>query len=155
MIKRSPRRHDRPREDGMTMMVVTHEMGFARRVAHRMVFVDGGQVVEEAPPERSRRREVGGVPGSSCRDPQSLTETTHETTAGSLFALGFVAVAAPALAETTWRRSPGWCADGRDAAWLAAIRLRQQDQRVGRVLDRSVEQAIKPAIERSSARRSG
>jgi ABC-type polar amino acid transport system ATPase subunit len=37
--------------DGMTMMVVTHEMGFARRVAHRVVFMDGGQVVEEATPE--------------------------------------------------------------------------------------------------------
>ena len=39
-------------KDGMTMMVITHEMGFARRVAHRMVFVDGGRVVEEAPPEQ-------------------------------------------------------------------------------------------------------
>jgi ABC-type polar amino acid transport system ATPase subunit len=38
--------------DGMTMMVVTHEMGFARRVAHRVVFMDEGQVVEEASPER-------------------------------------------------------------------------------------------------------
>jgi ABC-type polar amino acid transport system ATPase subunit len=38
-------------KDGMTMMVVTHEMGFARRVAHRVVFMDGGQVVEEAVPE--------------------------------------------------------------------------------------------------------
>ena len=38
-------------KDGMTMMVVTHEMGFARRVAHRVVFMDGGQVVEEATPE--------------------------------------------------------------------------------------------------------
>jgi len=38
--------------DGMTMMVVTHEMGFARRVAHRVVFMDAGQVVEEAPPEQ-------------------------------------------------------------------------------------------------------
>ena len=37
--------------DGMTMMVVTHEVGFARRVAHRVVFMDEGQVVEEAPPE--------------------------------------------------------------------------------------------------------
>jgi ABC-type polar amino acid transport system ATPase subunit len=36
--------------DGMTMMCVTHEMGFARRVAHRIVFMDGGQVVEEGPP---------------------------------------------------------------------------------------------------------
>jgi glutamate transport system ATP-binding protein len=37
--------------DGMTMMVVTHEMGFARRVAHRVVFMDGGAVVEQAVPE--------------------------------------------------------------------------------------------------------
>jgi len=36
---------------GMTMMVVTHEMGFARRVAHRVIFMDGGQVIEEADPE--------------------------------------------------------------------------------------------------------
>jgi polar amino acid transport system ATP-binding protein len=35
---------------GMTMVVVTHEMGFARRVAHRVVFMDRGQVVEEGPP---------------------------------------------------------------------------------------------------------
>jgi ABC-type polar amino acid transport system ATPase subunit len=37
--------------DGMTMMCVTHEMGFARRVAHRVVFMDEGQVVEEGKPE--------------------------------------------------------------------------------------------------------
>ena len=36
--------------DGMTMMVVTHEMGFARRMANRVVFMDAGEVVEEAPP---------------------------------------------------------------------------------------------------------
>jgi glutamate/aspartate transport system ATP-binding protein len=33
--------------DGMTMMVVTHEMGFARRVASRVIFMDGGEVVED------------------------------------------------------------------------------------------------------------
>src|SRR5207244_4301065 len=38
-------------KEGMTMIVVTHEMGFARRVAHRVVFMDGGQVVEENTPE--------------------------------------------------------------------------------------------------------
>lgn len=38
-------------QDGMTMVVVTHEMGFARRAAHRVVFMDAGQVVEEAEPE--------------------------------------------------------------------------------------------------------
>jgi glutamate/aspartate transport system ATP-binding protein len=35
--------------DGMTMMVVTHEMGFARKVAHRVVFMDRGEIVEDAP----------------------------------------------------------------------------------------------------------
>jgi glutamate/aspartate transport system ATP-binding protein len=36
-------------KDGMTMMVVSHEMGFARRVAHRVVFMDRGEIVEDAP----------------------------------------------------------------------------------------------------------
>jgi glutamate/aspartate transport system ATP-binding protein len=35
--------------EGMTMMVVTHEMGFARKVAHRVVFMDQGEIVEDAP----------------------------------------------------------------------------------------------------------
>ena len=35
---------------GMTMMVVTHEMGFAREVANRVVFMDEGQIIEVAPP---------------------------------------------------------------------------------------------------------
>jgi glutamate transport system ATP-binding protein len=37
--------------DGMTMVVVTHEMGFARRAANRVVFMDGGRIVESAAPE--------------------------------------------------------------------------------------------------------
>ncbi|WP_249523280.1 amino acid ABC transporter ATP-binding protein [Modestobacter marinus] len=37
--------------DGMTMVVVTHEMGFARRAANRVVFMDGGRIVESATPE--------------------------------------------------------------------------------------------------------
>jgi general L-amino acid transport system ATP-binding protein len=37
--------------EGMTMVVVTHEMGFARTVADRVVFMDGGEIVESAPPE--------------------------------------------------------------------------------------------------------
>lgn len=36
--------------DGMTMICVTHEMGFAREVATRVMFMDGGQVVEQSPP---------------------------------------------------------------------------------------------------------
>jgi ABC-type polar amino acid transport system ATPase subunit len=47
------------REAGMTMLVVTHEMGFAREVADRVVFMDAGVIVEEGTPEAffSRPRE--------------------------------------------------------------------------------------------------
>ncbi len=38
-------------EDGMTMLCVTHEMGFARKVANRVIFMDGGQIVEQNEPE--------------------------------------------------------------------------------------------------------
>jgi general L-amino acid transport system ATP-binding protein len=38
-------------EDGMTMLVVTHEMGFARQVANRVVFMDEGQIVEMNTPQ--------------------------------------------------------------------------------------------------------
>jgi glutamate transport system ATP-binding protein len=38
-------------DEGMTMVVVTHEMGFARRAADRVVFMDAGRIVEVAPPE--------------------------------------------------------------------------------------------------------
>jgi polar amino acid transport system ATP-binding protein len=37
--------------EGMTMLVVTHEMGFARKVAHRVIFMDAGQIVEQGPPD--------------------------------------------------------------------------------------------------------
>ena len=38
-------------DEGMTMVVVTHEMGFAREVADRVIFMDGGVIVEEGKPE--------------------------------------------------------------------------------------------------------
>ena len=51
-------------QDGMTMMVVTHEMGFARKVADRIVFMDHGRIVEDSPkdafftaPQSERARE--------------------------------------------------------------------------------------------------
>ena len=51
-------------QDGMTMMVVTHEMGFARKVADRIVFMDHGRIVEDSPkdafftaPQSDRARE--------------------------------------------------------------------------------------------------
>ena len=37
---------------GMTMLVVSHEMGFARRVASRILFMDEGRIAEEGPPEQ-------------------------------------------------------------------------------------------------------
>jgi general L-amino acid transport system ATP-binding protein len=38
-------------EEGMTMICVTHEMGFARQVAHRVIFMDQGQIIEQNAPE--------------------------------------------------------------------------------------------------------
>ncbi|WP_017812403.1 amino acid ABC transporter ATP-binding protein [Paenibacillus shenyangensis] len=38
--------------EGMTMVIVTHEMGFAREVGDRIIFMDGGQIVEQGPPEQ-------------------------------------------------------------------------------------------------------
>jgi polar amino acid transport system ATP-binding protein len=37
--------------EGMTMIIATHEMGFARDVAHRVCFLDEGRIVEQSPPE--------------------------------------------------------------------------------------------------------
>ena len=38
-------------KDGMTMVVVTHEMGFAREVGNRILFMDGGKIVEQGSPD--------------------------------------------------------------------------------------------------------
>ena len=45
--------------EGMTMMVVTHEMGFAKKVAHRVIFMDAGRIVEDA-----RKEDFFGKPRS-------------------------------------------------------------------------------------------
>jgi len=39
-------------DEGMTMVIVTHEMGFAREVATRVLFMDGGNILEDDTPER-------------------------------------------------------------------------------------------------------
>ena len=57
--------------EGMTMMVVTHEMGFARKVAHRVIFMDGGRIVED-----SRKDEFFGTPRSE-RAQQFLSKILH------------------------------------------------------------------------------
>ncbi|MGH7479327.1 MAG: amino acid ABC transporter ATP-binding protein, partial [Candidatus Methylomirabilales bacterium] len=38
-------------KEGMTMIVITHEMGFAKKVANRIIFIDEGRIVEEGPPD--------------------------------------------------------------------------------------------------------
>ncbi|MGE5093581.1 MAG: amino acid ABC transporter ATP-binding protein [Betaproteobacteria bacterium] len=58
-------------KDGMTMMVVTHEMGFARKVAHRVIFMDQGQIVEDLPTD-----EFFGKPRSE-RAQQFLSKILH------------------------------------------------------------------------------
>ncbi|HVK56603.1 MAG TPA: amino acid ABC transporter ATP-binding protein [Burkholderiales bacterium] len=58
-------------KEGMTMMVVTHEMGFARKVAHRVIFMDKGAIVEDDPKE-----EFFGSPRSD-RAQQFLAKILH------------------------------------------------------------------------------
>jgi glutamate/aspartate transport system ATP-binding protein len=55
----------------MTMMVVTHEMGFARKVAHRVIFMDRGEIVEDA-----KKDDFFGKPRSD-RAVQFLSKILH------------------------------------------------------------------------------
>jgi glutamate/aspartate transport system ATP-binding protein len=57
--------------EGMTMMVVTHEMGFARKVAHRVIFMDTGRIVEDA-----KKEAFFGTPRSE-RAQQFLSKILH------------------------------------------------------------------------------
>jgi glutamate/aspartate transport system ATP-binding protein len=57
--------------EGMTMMVVTHEMGFARKVAHRVIFMDRGEIVEDA-----KKEDFFGKPRSE-RAVQFLSKILH------------------------------------------------------------------------------
>ena len=58
--------------EGMTMMVVTHEMGFAREVGDKLVFMDGGVIVEEGIPTRGARRPPARAhPGVPLQGPLS------------------------------------------------------------------------------------
>ena len=58
-------------KEGMTMMVVTHEMGFARKVAHRVIFMDEGRIVEDA-----KKEDFFGSPRSD-RAVQFLSKILH------------------------------------------------------------------------------
>jgi|TARA_B100001105_G_C22400500_1_gene449141 ABC-type polar amino acid transport system ATPase subunit len=59
-------------EEGMTMLVVTHELGFAARVADRVVFMDEGVVIEEGPSEKVLKNP------SQLRTREFLSMVTHE-----------------------------------------------------------------------------
>ena len=61
-------------KEGMTMLVVTHEMGFAREVADRVVFMDGGVIVEEGPAEQ-----VIGAPTQPRTKDSSAASWTRRT----------------------------------------------------------------------------
>ena len=50
---------------GMTMVIATHEMGFARDVADRVCFLDGGRILEQGPPGGAVRRAAGSRGHSS------------------------------------------------------------------------------------------
>src|SRR5207302_633938 len=88
--------------DGMTMMVVTHEMGFARRVAHRVVFMDAGQVVEEAAPEQffaaARSDRAREFLSKILPTNRRVTMRGVRTVLSLMFGLA-LSVAAPALAQ--------------------------------------------------------
>jgi glutamate/aspartate transport system ATP-binding protein len=58
-------------QEGMTMMVVTHEMGFARKVAHRVIFMDSGKIIEDC-----TKDEFFGTPRSE-RAQQFLSKILH------------------------------------------------------------------------------
>ena len=60
-------------QEGMTMMCVTHEMGFARKVANRVIFMDAGKIVEDCPKEEF----FGNIDARSERARQFLSKILH------------------------------------------------------------------------------
>ena len=71
----------------MTMVVVTHEMGFAREVADKVVFMDGGVVVEEGPPascSRTRATSARGRSSRRCSEAQPAVTARAPSPAGTL-----------------------------------------------------------------------
>ena len=61
-------------EEGMTMLVVTHEMDFARMVAHRVVFMDRGEIVEADTPEEFFHHPKTDSPSCSCAGSSALKD---------------------------------------------------------------------------------
>jgi ABC-type methionine transport system ATPase subunit len=102
-------------EEGMTMLCVTHEMGFARQVANRVIFMDQGQIVEQNEPEefftiRSRAHQAVPEP-----DPAGADDRTRR---------GILSTSAPV----------GSCQFHPNARWSAGARCGRQLWRLRPVL---------------------
>ena len=108
--------------DGMTMVVVTHEMGFARRAADRVVFMDDGRIVEEAAAGRVLQRpdERAGQ-GLPVQDPHPLIHRTSPRAAGSRTRTEKGSTDASRTLPSTGRRRAG--------AAAAADRVRRRRRR--------------------------
>ena len=69
-------------EVGMTMIIATHEMSFAREVADKVCFLDGGRILEEGPPVADLRRPARGaharVPGARARGREDVMGNVYK-----------------------------------------------------------------------------
>ena len=74
-------------DDGMTMLCVTHEMGFARQVADRVIFMDAGRIVEVNEPERVLQRPAARAYKAVSRPDPALTRASSALPALRLFPL--------------------------------------------------------------------
>ena len=70
-------------KEGMTMMVVTHEMGFARKVADRVIFMDAGEIIENLPAQEFFGNPTPNAPRSSSRRFSSTDPTEPATRTAS------------------------------------------------------------------------
>ena len=66
-------------EGGMTMLIATHEMGFARDIANRVCFLDAGLILEEGPPDQifTRRENRGRSSSSSGSSRQAVSDRVY------------------------------------------------------------------------------
>ncbi|MGY4414482.1 glutamate/aspartate transport system ATP-binding protein [Bradyrhizobium sp. LB7.1] len=118
--------------EGMTMMVVTHEMGFARKVANRVIFMDRGEIVEDAP--------EGGFLRQAPQRPRA-----------EVLVEDFVALTpAPSFRVHSLRERPGMMKRGvigaPDSRITAPISSSRQETCLG--LDRLRQRLIRPALGR-------
>ena len=97
-------------ESGMTMVCVTHEMGFARQVADRVMFMDRGEIVESGPPKRMFEEPADGsteaVPQPDT--PRPLTDARWTGGYCRLSPIGGTCPVIPARTSATWRTLVRW-----------------------------------------------